>query len=186
MWLNVNQLTEPRRSIRLAALLAFVIFGMGAAHASSPVEGTWATPQGTEVTIAPCATDQGLCGSLSHIVIPDAQTEACTADLVAFQSAMVDFNNADLSLRSRPLLGLEILKLQPGNSPTNFNGNIYNVQDGKNYDGVIDVIGGDTLRLGNGCVFNMCMVTQDWTRVPERVGPPDVQCSGAGAMSPVN
>lgn len=142
---------------------------------SAPIEGTWQTQQGTEITIEPC--DGGYCGRLTWIVIPKENSTECLKDKTVFGTLMMDYSNPDKALQTRPIVGLEMMKLQATADPGMFNGQIYNLQDGKTYDGQIQVIDGDTLRLGNGCAFNVCVVSQDWPRVPVRDGPPDFICS---------
>jgi len=62
----------------------------------SPAQGTWRTQNGTEVTIALCPTGQGLCGTLSWVLIPKANSDQCKAtDHAAFASLMMDFKNPD-------------------------------------------------------------------------------------------
>jgi len=141
----------------------------------SPLEGTWRTLNGTEVSIAPC--DQGFCGTLSWVVIPKEFSAQCEQDKAAFGAQMLDLQNPDASLKARPVVGMMMMTLRPSSDPKTFTANIYNAQDGKNYDGVAWVINGDsTLRLGGGCMGSICAMTQDWPRVPVREGPPDFTC----------
>jgi uncharacterized protein (DUF2147 family) len=141
----------------------------------APVEGAWRTLQGSEVTIAPC--NGAYCGTLSWVVIPKDFTALCEQDRTAFGSQMVDTNNPDPTLKTRPILGLQMMTLQPTNDPRTFTAHIYNSEDGKNYDGLVWVVNNDTtLRLGGGCIGSICAVTQDWPRVPVRQNTPDFTC----------
>lgn len=141
----------------------------------SPVEGSWKTQNGTEVTVAPC--DEGYCGTLSWIVIPPEYSAQCEQDKAAFGAAMVDTKNPDKAMRTRSMIGLQILTLKPTNDPLAFNAHIYSAEDGKSYDGLAWVVNNNnTLRLGGGCVGSICVVTQDWPRVPVREGGPDFTC----------
>lgn len=142
----------------------------------SPVEGSWRTLQGTEVTVAPCA--QAYCGTLSWVVVPKAYTPICEQDKAAFAVQMTDLNNPDPALKTRPILGMQILELQTTGDPRTFTAQIYNSEDGKSYDGVVWVVNNDTtLRLGGGCIGSLCAVTQDWPRVPVRANTPDFTCT---------
>jgi uncharacterized protein (DUF2147 family) len=144
---------------------------------SSPIEGTWRTENGTEVTIAPCP--EGFCGSLSWVVIPKANSAQCNQDKAAFGALMTDMNNQNKALRKRPILGMQMLTVKPTGDPLSFTASIYNAEDGKTYDGLIWVVNGNsTLRLGGGCIASMCVITQDWPRVPERPDTPDFTCDG--------
>lgn len=141
----------------------------------SPVEGAWRTLQGTEVMIAPC--DQAYCGSLSWIVIPKEFSALCEADKTAFSTKMMDAKNPDPVLKTRSILGMQMMTLQPTADPRTFTARIYSSEDGQTYDGLIWVINGDTtLRLGGGCVGPICAVTQEWPRVPPRETAPDFTC----------
>lgn len=143
-----------------------------------PVVGTWRTPNGTEVSVAPCG-DQ-LCGTLSYIVIPKKNAAQCNAtDPQTFASLMLDYSNPDKSLQTRPLLGLTMLSIKPTDDPNTYTGSAYNPEDGSTNDVQLFVVnGGATLRLGGGCFAGMCAVTQDWPRVPDRPDAPTFTCNG--------
>src|SRR5689334_11440867 len=153
-------------------LFALVCALAGPAVAQTSIEGTWLTPQKAEVTIAACG--DAYCGTLSWIVIPDENSAGCEGDRDAFAMQMVDFQNPDQTLRARSLVGMEILTLKPKGA--GFEGSIYNAEDGKSYDGVVNILGPDKIELGNGCAFGMCMVTQEWRRVATRLEAPGFTC----------
>ena len=93
-------------------------------------------------------------------------------------SQFPDARNQDESLRTRSLLGLQILTIHPGDGTT-FKGKLYNPQDGKIYDGYVKVIDANTIEVG-GCVMNYCgnpIPHQDWTRSPDQ----DAIAAGAAA-----
>ena len=73
-----------------------------------------------------------------------------------------------MTLRSRTILGLQILTLHPKkDQPKIFDGEIYNPQDGNTYSGYIEVLGPDKIRL-NGCIlYNIICKGEDWVRVPQ-------------------
>jgi uncharacterized protein (DUF2147 family) len=167
-----------RRVAGLAAVAWGVLAFTGPAMAQpsgSPVLGSWKTQNGTEVTIAPCG--KGYCGSLSWVVIPKDYSSICEQDKAAFGAQMLDVNNQDASLKTRKIVGMQMMTLKPTNDPRTFTGSIYNAEDGKTYDGIIWIVNNDqTLRLGGGCLGNICVVTQDWPRVPVRDNTPDFSC----------
>ncbi len=141
----------------------------------SPAEGTWRTLNGTEITVAPCGTD--FCGALSWVIVPPEYAVQCEQDKAAFGPQMLDYQNPKKSLRSRPILGLNMLTMHPTNDPTVFTANIYSPQDGKSYDGIVWILNGNTtMRFGGGCVGSMCVATQDWPKVPTREVSPDFTC----------
>jgi uncharacterized protein (DUF2147 family) len=133
----------------------------------SPIEGVWRVALASEVTIQVC--EIGYCGFLTRIVVP---SEGLTPEEAAAAAAMspeqfFDFRNEDPALRNRPMQGLHMLTLRPGDRPTIFDGEIYNPQDGKTYSGYVELTGPDTMRL-NGCVlYNVICRGEDWVRVPQ-------------------
>ena len=86
-----------------------------------------------------------------------------------------DNNNPDPSLRGRPTLGLPILlDMRPttterwGRSEERWEGHIYNVENGKTYEGSIRLSAPNKLRI-EGCVLGgLFCGGQDWTRVAPR------------------
>lgn len=140
--------------------------GLALAQEQSIIEGTWRTLLLSEVTIAPCA--EGFCGYLSRIVVPDGLLSGAEAEAAAAMRPedFFDHRNKDPALRSRPMLGLQILTLHQGAQPYVFEGEIYNPEDGNSYSGYLELLGPDQVRL-NGCVlFNVICRGEDWARVP--------------------
>lgn len=79
-----------------------------------------------------------------------------------------DKNNPDVSLQSRPTLGMPILldmKKKPG--VDQWEGQVYNAKDGKLYSSTIKPVGADQLEI-QGCVLGFLCGGETWTRV----GPP--------------
>ena len=172
-----------RRAVPAALLATLATASASAAPIAltsllSPAQGTWRTQDGTEVTIAPC--DQGLCGTLSWVVIPRKNADLCRmTDKAAFASLMMDYNNPDKTQQTRPILGLNMLQLTATADPNTFTARVYNPQDGRTNDvSVFIVDNGNTLRIGGGCLGSICAVTQDWPKVPDRAGTPDFTCDG--------
>jgi uncharacterized protein (DUF2147 family) len=159
---------------RLSACLAAaaMLCAPGAAFAqAASAEGTWQTLQGTEVTIAPC--ESGYCGILSWIVIPKEHSAECAADKPGFESKMLDYQNPDQSLRTRSLIGMQMVTLRPTGNPNRYDIHIYDTERGKSYDGAAE-IDGNTLNLQQ--CLGICVTVQSWPRVPTREGLPDVNC----------
>ena len=132
---------------------------------ADPIEGMWQTQLLSEVTITACP--EGFCGALSKIIVP---TKGLTPEELAAASAMpvesfTDQRNPDPALRSRPMMGLQILTLRYGDKPGIYDGEIYNPQDGNTYSGYVEMLGPDQVRL-NGCVlYNIICQGEDWVRV---------------------
>lgn len=145
----------------------------GAAFAQSqvpdPIEGTWRTLLDSEVTIAACP--EGFCGVLSKIIVPEGMLSGAEADAAASMAPeqFFDQRNKDPALRSRPMLGLQILTLTRSTKLNVYDGEIYNPEDGNTYSGYLEMSGPDAVRL-NGCVlFNVICRGEDWVRVVPEV-----------------
>jgi uncharacterized protein (DUF2147 family) len=149
-----------------------------------PLEGVWLTAQKTEITITACPDD--FCGNITKVVIPKDIYEKNKAAIDAMGGAGANFTdelNPDPTLRTRPIQGLQMLTLHPGDKSTIFNGKIYNPQDGKTYDGYVEVLGQDKIRL-NGCIlYNTVCKGEEWTRVPQPE-PDAATPSTGGAAAP--
>ncbi len=147
--------------------LAFGQMAVPGSAPPSPIEGVWRAELLSEITIESC--ELGFCGYLSRIVVPKGILSAEEAEAAAAMSPeqFFDQRNEDPALRNRPMLGLHMLTLRPGERPTVFDGEVYNPQDGKTYSGYVELLGPDALRL-NGCVlYNVICRGEDWVRVPQ-------------------
>ena len=154
------------RSPLVSLILAFsTLVGLSSgASAQALVEGVWTTPELSEMTIAPC--EQGFCGTLSKIVItPEQVAQYGVAPEQIDIASLTDTFNEDPALKSRPMLGLQILTLRATDNPWRFEGEIYNPRDGKTYSGSIDVMGADSVLL-KGCALYVLCQEQVWTRAP--------------------
>ncbi|MBB4369010.1 uncharacterized protein (DUF2147 family) [Bradyrhizobium sp. cir1] len=89
-----------------------------------------------------------------------------------------DENNPDVSKKNRPTLGMPTLidmKKKPG--ADQWEGQVYNAQDGQTYSATITPAGTDQLEI-KGCVMGFLCGGETWTRV----GPP-IPLSPANAMA---
>jgi len=165
------------KTILLARLTAALVLGatipgaMAAQPAAMPapgsvIEGVWLTQAKSEITVTPCAEDY--CGNISKVVVPEniyKQNKKIIDSIGA--SNFTDEMNKDPKLRSRPIMGLQILTLHRSDKPQIFNGEIYNPQDGNTYSGYVEVLSPNKIRL-NGCIlYNLLCKGEDWTRVPQ-------------------
>lgn len=146
----------------LGILASSQMTAVAAGASGALIEGVWLTNTKSEMTIAPCA--EGYCGYISRIVVPDHIVAKYGEDLKAVGTNYTDYNNKDPRLRDRPIHGLKILTLRPGNGPWHFEGEIYNPEDGNIYSGSVEVLGVDNLKL-KGCVLYVLCQEQEWTRV---------------------
>ncbi len=135
-----------------------------ALNGTSPLVGTWLTDVKSHLTIRQC--DVGLCGYITKVAIrPELYNKhKKEIDAVGIQNAY-DYFNKDPELRSRRLLGLQILTLDKMQAPNIYSGEIYNPEDGKTYKGRLELINNDQLRL-TGCAFyGLFCSSQDWFRI---------------------
>ncbi len=108
--------------------------------------GRWATPGvAAIVELAPCAGAAGLCGTIRWLW--DAVDDKGRPRL--------DAQNADTSLRARPLVGLSILSGLTRSSSGGWEGRIYNPEDGQAYRATVRQTAADTLTI-EGCVLFIC------------------------------
>lgn len=76
-----------------------------------------------------------------------------------------DVNNPDASLQSRPTLGMPILiDMKKKTGTDQWEGQIYNAQNGKLYNSTIKPVGSDKLEI-QGCVLGFLCGGETWTRV---------------------
>jgi uncharacterized protein (DUF2147 family) len=155
-------MTNKHSLVLAGACLAFML-PAGASHAGALIEGTWLTPQQSEMTIAACV--EGYCGYISRIVITD-ETRAKYGDEVDAVTRFTDYNNKDEALRDRPIEGLQILTLRQGADAFHFEGEIYNPEDGNTYMGFLEVKDENVMVL-KGCAMMVLCQEQLWRRVSD-------------------
>jgi len=143
-------------------VLAAIFSQTAIAQQARAIVGVWTTESKTEINIVPCAT--GYCGSIVKVSIPKRLQEQYANEISAMQGNILDGLNKDASLRNRPLLGLEVLTLQPVFIDGRLNGVIYNAEDGNTYEGFLEIVTPNKIRL-SGCVFfNLICLGEDWVR----------------------
>lgn len=146
---------------RVAAVLLLAVVAAGAtvavarAQGRSDITGRWATQGfGSVVEFRPCAGAQAtLCGLILWLWEPNDGSGR----------PRTDRHNPDRALRSRPLIGVEIVRGLRETAPGVWSeGAVYNPDDGRTYTGVVRLRGG-TLEL-RGCALNVFCQTQTWRR----------------------
>ncbi|MCF8468023.1 MAG: DUF2147 domain-containing protein [Sneathiella sp.] len=138
---------------------SLAIFGIGfavmftCAAAFADINGVWSTVEGkSHVKIEPCGDK--LCGKIIWLKEPNTPEG----------KPKTDEHNSDEALRSRPILGLELLNgLVPEETNEWDDGEIYNPEDGKTYSSEMTLVTPDELHV-KGCVLFICK-TQVWTKV---------------------
>jgi uncharacterized protein (DUF2147 family) len=131
---------EYARPLGLAALIAAALAaGPAASGAANDPHGTWLRPEGgVQFSFYDC--DGGLC-----------------AKVIAAQNP-----------EDRASIGAVILRGARQTGPNEWEGKLFNVEDGKTYDGFITVKTPTKLTL-KGCLWGMLCSGETWTRLS---GPP--------------
>ena len=154
----------PRRLLLVTLISAAILLASraGSAVAADPT-GDWRVADGVaNIRVAQC--NGSMWGVVSWEQTPGGR----------------DVNNPDVSKRERPTLGMLILidmKKKPGIDQ--WDGQVYNAEDGKIYSSTITPTGTDQLEI-RGCVLGLLCGGETWTRV----GPP-IPLSAAGAAKTV-
>lgn len=140
------------RRIPLAALAALA--AASAAHAADPVQGTWRTPDGSaKVKVAPCADKASMCGTVVWLKAP----------LDKAGKPVTDAANPDPALRTRPVVGLTLIRdFKAASAGRWTGGKIYDPKTGKTYASKLSANPDGTLKV-EGCVSVVCQA-QTWTK----------------------
>jgi uncharacterized protein (DUF2147 family) len=135
---------EPMKA-RFAIALA-AMFSISAPALAEEPTGTWLSQSGeTRVRIAPCGA--ALCGTVVWQKTPSK-----------------DVNNPDPAKQGRAVVGIQMISGMKPSAAGEYEGQLYNFQDGKTYTGKLKVAGLGSLSL-SGCVMGIICRAQTWTRV---------------------
>jgi uncharacterized protein (DUF2147 family) len=145
------------------ATLASMLFAAPVLAQAASAEGVWLTQEGSEMTIAPCV--EGFCGYITKIVVPQRLIDKYGAEIAARNANYTDEMNPDPNLRSRPIQDLQILTLRQ-TAYWNFEGEVYNPEDGQTYAAYLEVMGENELKM-KGCTLAVLCAEQIWVRVPQ-------------------
>jgi uncharacterized protein (DUF2147 family) len=134
------------KNAKLITTLAALLVSLPAAADEPSPTGEWAVENGeAHVRILRCG--DALWGALDWLKAPGT-----------------DENNPDETKRTRPLLGLPILR-EMKQDTTRWLGKIYNSENGKIYNGNISFVTADTLHI-EGCVLGGWLCGgENWKRI---------------------
>jgi len=176
--------THGHGTMLRVALYGAAMLASGAAYATEAT-GTWLNEDkdaivqiadcsaavGPAATRAPAAPPSGqLCGTVVWLKTPIDPATGAPA---------LDKKNTDPALRGRAILGMQgISNMRPANTAGRWDGRVYNIDDGKSYDGSMILKGDNEMRV-QGCVLLICQ-GETWTRttMPAAAAP-------AGATRPL-
>jgi uncharacterized protein (DUF2147 family) len=140
--------------MRTTLLAAALVLSASAARAApDPVVGEWLSQDGAgKIALAPCSSNPSLlCGAITW-VDPNRPQK--------------DIHNPDQSQRTRPMVGVMVVKDMKNQGPGKWGGGkVYDPESGKTYDGRVRAISTDKVHL-DGCVLMVCR-SQTWTRTAQ-------------------
>ena len=134
---------------------------LGALIAMTPASALAADPTG----------DWLVADGVAHIRVAECSGSMWGAVVWEKEPGGLDEHNPDASKRSRPTLGIPILinmKKKPG--VDQWEGEVYNANDGKTYSSTIKPIGSDKLEI-QGCVLGFLCGGETWTRIAGPIPP---------------
>lgn len=145
----------------LAVMLAGLALALPIRAHSAPAidpSGTWLTEDGrARIRVEKCGPNQDrLCGYVVWLKSP----------LTDEGRPRVDLKNPDPSKRGRPSLGHQILLGLTQNAEGQFEGKVYNSEDGKTYDVTVWSEAPGSLKI-RGCLVLVLCGTQTWTRTAD-------------------
>jgi uncharacterized protein (DUF2147 family) len=149
-----NRREKPMKFLGTATIAAALLgVSLGTALAADPM-GTWHTEE-AKATVRIAACGPALCGTI--ISLKDANDDA--------GKPKTDKNNADASLRSRPMVGvLVVLGMKPSGTANRWSGQVYNAEDGKTYSGNLTLQDANTIKI-EGCIMGgLVCKAATWTR----------------------
>jgi uncharacterized protein (DUF2147 family) len=118
--------------------------------------GNWFTAENrAQIRISPCGHEV-LCGGIIRLKDPnDPKT----------RKPKTDVNNVDAGKRTQPLVGTRVvLDLKSTTTPNNWEGHVYNPDDGRTYTGFVTMSAPDFLKL-KGCVLGgLICKSEVWRR----------------------
>ena len=126
-------------------LVALCLAGGAQAQKASDPAGIWLTETGdSKVRLSRCGS--GYCGTI-----------------VSTTGKGLDANNPDPSLRTRSVVGVQIVNATSA-SGDGYSGTLYNPKDGKTYSGSLKMTGPNAIEV-SGCVMSVFRKRQTWKRV---------------------
>ncbi|MCJ2043942.1 DUF2147 domain-containing protein [Methylobacterium sp. J-078] len=133
------------RRFGYAGLIGLALNGTALAQKGDDATGLWQTETaGSKVRITRCGA--GYCGTLASTAGPG-----------------LDAKNPDASLRSRNLVGVQIMDARTPSGDA-FEGTLYNPNDGKTYSGSVTIKSPNVVEV-SGCVMSVFCKRQTWKRV---------------------
>jgi len=137
------------------ALFALMLLALPATAQTTTPVGVWLHPdKRIEIEIAPCG--DRFCAKIVWFKRPNGDDGL----------PLTDVKNKDLALRTRPLLGLNVLQNLRANGENNWaDGEVYNPDDGANYRAQMSIDNAGNLRIRAFVLLPLLGHTLIWTPV---------------------
>jgi uncharacterized protein (DUF2147 family) len=122
--------------------------------------------------------------AVAHIRVAECNGNMWGAVAWEKEPGGIDEHNPDVSKRSRPTLGIAVLinmKKKPG--VDQWEGQVYNANDGKTYSSTIKPVGSDKLEI-QGCVLGFLCGGETWTRIAGPIPSSPTNNVAKGAKTP--
>lgn len=149
-----------KQSLGLFVVALFFITS-GSASANDGILGKWVTKEGkSHITISKCAA--GLCGKVTWLKEPNYPADD---DKGMAGQPKIDRENPAPPLRSKPILGLQLLNgFKTNNGNVWEDGTIYDPENGKTYKCKMTLADAKTLNVRGFIGFSWIGRTTVWTR----------------------
>ncbi len=115
--------------------------------------------------------DWRVADGVAHIRVAECNGNMWGAVVWEKEAGGLDEHNPDASKRSRPTLGIPILiNMKKKSGADQWEGEVYNANDGKTYSSTIKPVGSDKLEI-KGCVLGFLCGGETWTRIAGPIPP---------------
>ena len=115
--------------------------------------------------------DWRVADGVAHIRVAECNGNMWGAVIWEKEPGGLDEHNPDVSKRSRPTLGIPILiNMKKKAGVDQWEGEVYNANDGKTYSSTIKPLGADRLQI-QGCVLGFLCGGETWTRIAGPIPP---------------
>jgi uncharacterized protein (DUF2147 family) len=138
--------------MKTVSILAFLMLSTAAAEAAD-IKGLWLTEEGkAKVSMEACGDK--LCGKIVSLK---------QANDPATGKPQLDALNENTALRTRPVVGINVLEVAPASENT-WKGTVYNPEDGKSYSSEVVLKSNGSLTV-KGCIVGGLLCEDEiWTR----------------------
>src|ERR1700761_8539752 len=147
--------------------------------------GAFATISAAPALAADPTGDWRVADGVAHIRVAECNGNMWGAVIWEKEPGGLDEHNPDASKRSRPTLGIPVLiNMKKKSGVDQWEGEVYNANDGKTYSSTIKPAGSDKLEI-QGCVLGFLCGGETWTRLAGPIPPSTANSVAKGTKTPV-